>query len=125
LQAVAAFTQLPEATSLAAANKRIGNILKKSDSEHQNSVNTNLLVEAAEKTLWLKLCEVEVEAQTFYAKGDYAAVLQTLALLREPADTFFTDVMVNVDDEALKNNRLAILSTANQLFSLVADIGQL
>ena len=124
LQAVAAFTQLPEAASLAAANKRIGNILKKSDSEHKDSVNTNLLLEAAEKTLWLKLCEVEVEAQGFYAKGDYAAVLQTLALLREPADAFFTDVMVNVDDEALKNNRLAILSTANQLFSLVADIGQ-
>jgi glycyl-tRNA synthetase beta chain len=125
LQAVAAFTQLPEAASLAAANKRIGNILKKSDSQHKDTVNANLLVEHAETTLWLTLCEVEVEAQLSYAQGDYAAVLQTLALLREPADAFFTDVMVNVDDEALKNNRLAILSTANQLFSLVADIGQL
>jgi glycyl-tRNA synthetase beta chain len=125
LQAVDSFTQLPEASSLAAANKRIGNILKKSDNAHDYRVNTDLLVEAAEKTLWLKLCEVEVEAQDQYAKGNYAEVLQTLALLREPSDAFFTDVMVNVDDEALKNNRLAILSTANQLFSLVADIGQL
>ncbi len=125
LQAVAAFTQLPEASSLAAANKRIGNILKKSEGENTYSVDTNLLTEAAEKTLWLKLCEVEVEAQGFYAKGDYATVLQILALLREPSDTFFNDVMVNVEDTALKNNRLAILSTANQLFSLVADIGQL
>jgi glycyl-tRNA synthetase beta chain len=125
LQAVAAFTALPEAASLAAANKRIGNILKKSEGENTYSVDTNLLAEAAEKTFWLKLCEVEVEAQSFYAKGDYASVLQTLALLREPADAFFTDVMVNVEDTALKNNRLAILATANQLFSLVADIGQL
>jgi glycyl-tRNA synthetase beta chain len=125
LQAVSTFVSMPEATSLAAANKRIGNILKKSEGENTYSVDTNLLAEAAEKTFWLKLCEVEVEAQAFYAQGNYAGVLQTLALLREPADAFFTDVMVNVEDTALKNNRLAILSTANQLFSLVADIGQL
>jgi glycyl-tRNA synthetase beta chain len=116
---------MPEATSLAAANKRIGNILKKAEDALTYSVSTDLLVEKAEKAFWLKLCEVEVEAQGCYATGNYTAVLQTLALLREPADTFFNDVMVNVEDEAIKNNRLAILSTANQLFSLVADIGQL
>lgn len=126
LQAVARFSQLPEAEALAAANKRIGNILKKSAEETNTfSVNETLLQDAAERTLWLALCEVEVSAQQAYARGDYAAVLQVLAKLRSPADDFFTHVMVNVEDLALRQNRMALLATANQLFSLVADIGQL
>ena len=126
LQAVARFSQLPEAEALAAANKRIGNILKKSAEDTDTfSVNETLLQDAAERTLWLALCEVEVSAQQAYARGDYAAVLQVLAKLRNPADDFFTHVMVNVEDVALRQNRMALLATANQLFSLVADIGQL
>lgn len=124
LQAVERFVQLPEAEALAAANKRIGNILKKSAASHA-TVNTALLQAGAEQQLWLALCDIEVEAQAAFAQGDYAQVLQTLSALRQPADAFFADVMVNVEDEALRNNRLAVLASAHQLMSLVADIGQL
>ncbi|HQT03856.1 MAG TPA: DALR anticodon-binding domain-containing protein, partial [Thiotrichales bacterium] len=89
------------------------------------TVNTDLLQAGAEQKLWLALCDIEVEAQRHYSQANYAAVLQTLSALREPADAFFADVMVNVDDEALRNNRLALLASAHQLMSLVADIGQL
>jgi glycyl-tRNA synthetase beta chain len=124
LQAVERFVQLPEAEALAAANKRIGNILKKSAVCHA-SVNTELLQVGAEQQLWLALCDIEVSAQAAFSQGNYAQVLQTLSALREPADAFFADVMVNVEDEALRNNRLALLVGAHQLMSLVADIGQL
>lgn len=125
LQALQAFITLPEAATLSAANKRIGNILKKSADTNIHTVTPEKLTETAEKTLWLSLCEVKVDAQAHYSKGNYAAVLQTLAQLRQPADDFFTNVMVNVEDDAIRQNRLALLATANQLFSLVADIGQL
>lgn len=125
LQAVEAFTQLPEAEALAAANKRIGNILKKTDSVCEPTVNTGLLHEQAEKELWLALSEVEVAAQQVYAVCDYTQVLKALSVLRTPTDAFFNDVMVNVDDEAIRRNRLALLVTAHQLMSLVAEIGQL
>ena len=125
LQAVQQFVTLPEAETLAAANKRIGNILKKIDGLQNASVATSLLTEQAEKVLWLALCDVEVSAQAQYAQGNYAGVLQSLATLRAPADAFFADVMVMAEDAAIRQNRLALLATANQLFSLVADIGQL
>lgn len=125
LQAVSDFISLPEAEALAAANKRIGNILKKAEDYTGTAVNTDRLQEAAEKALWLTLCEVEVAAQTAFGKGNYSEVLQTLASLRQPADDFFTHVMVNAEDAAIRQNRLALLHTANQLFNLVADISQL
>jgi glycyl-tRNA synthetase beta chain len=124
LQAVERFVQLPEAEALAAANKRIGNILKKSAVSHA-SVNTELLQAGAEQQLWLALCDIEVEAQAAFSQGNYTLVLHQLSSLREPADAFFADVMVNVDDQALRHNRLALLASAQELMSLVADIGQL
>lgn len=125
LQAVEAFTQLPEAEALAAANKRIGNILKKVNEVSDAHIDTRLLQADAEQKLWLALSEVEVAAQQAYAQGDYAQVLKQLAVLREPVDTFFNDVMVNVEDESLRRNRLALLASAHQLMSLVADISHL
>lgn len=125
LQAVADFVALPEAESLAAANKRIGNLLKKSQDGLSVAVDAAALQEAAERALWLALCQAEVSAQAAYAQGDYAGVLRGLAQLKAPVDSFFADVMVMAEDEAVRRNRLALLATASQLFSLVADIGQL
>ncbi|CAB3710001.1 Glycine--tRNA ligase beta subunit [Paraburkholderia sediminicola] len=125
LDAVREFAALPEAASLAAANKRISNILKKSESAVTGSVQAALLVEAAEKALHAQLEQVAPRVQTQLAARDYTGALTALAALREPVDTFFNDVMVNAEDPALRANRLALLGALHQQMNCVADISRL
>ncbi len=125
LAAVRAFAALPEAASLAAANKRVGNILKKVGSGVTAKVDTALLKEAAEVALNKTLDTVKAQADTAFERGDYTASLLALATLREPVDRFFTDVMVNVEDEALRANRLGLLATLHQAMNRVADLSRL
>lgn len=124
--AVNSFTRLPEATALAAANKRVGNILGKLDGDHSFSeVSTNLLQEAQEQSLYDALAAVEEQSERFLADGEYTSALASLAALREPVDAFFDGVMVNAEDEALRLNRLNLLHRLRRLFTGVADISQL
>ncbi|NBD21530.1 glycine--tRNA ligase subunit beta [Aquabacterium fontiphilum] len=125
LAAVRAFTGLPEAASLAAANKRVGNILKKADTAVEARVDTALLREAAEASLYEALQSVAPAAQSAFDRGDYAASLQALAALKAPVDAFFDGVMVNADDAALKANRLGLLATLHGAMNRVADLSRL
>ena len=125
LAAARAFAALPEAPSLAAANKRVGNILKKSESAIETSINPALLQEEAEKALAQALLEVQPQAQQAFANGDYTASLKALAALKAPVDAFFDGVMVNADDPALKANRLALLATLHQAMNQIADLSRL
>ena len=125
VQAVQAFRQLPEAEALAAANKRVSNILAKSEDEVPPSVDASLLVEAAEKALGSAVANAESEVAPLAAARDYRAALARLAALREPVDTFFADVMVNVDDAAVRANRYALLAKLRGSFLGVADISLL
>ncbi len=125
LAAVRAFAALPEAPALAAANKRVGNILKKADGEVLAKVDAGLLTEAAETALAQALADVATQADAAFAAGDYAASLQVLAALRTPVDAFFDGVMVNADDPALKANRLGLLKTLHEAMNRVADLGRL
>ena len=124
--AVHAFSQLPEAAALAAANKRVSNILGKLDDNHEfGNVSTNLLEEPAEKALQEKLGALSEVASDHLARGEYREALASLAGLREPVDQFFDGVMVNADDESLRNNRLNLLKALRDQFLEVADISQL
>jgi glycyl-tRNA synthetase beta chain len=125
LMAVRAFAALPEAPALAAANKRVGNILKKADTTVAAAVNPALLQEVAEAALAQALDTVVPQAQTTFERGDYTANLQVLAALKAPVDAFFDQVMVNVDDPALKANRLGLLATLHQAMNRVADLSRL
>lgn len=125
LAAVRTFTALPEASSLAAANKRVSNILKKSGGHIHDEVHTKLLQEEAERTLHQTLTTLLPETETAFAAGDYTASLQILAKLKLPIDTFFDHVMVNVEDELLRNNRLALLRQLQQTMNRVADLSKL
>lgn len=125
LEAVRAFAALPEAQALAAANKRVSNILKKAEGEIQAQVNEALLVEQAEKDLYAALQTVAPKAQQQFESGDYKASLQTLAALRTPVDAFFEHVMVNAEDAALKANRLGLLATLHAAMNRVADLAKL
>ncbi|NYH18346.1 glycine--tRNA ligase subunit beta [Paraburkholderia bryophila] len=126
LDAVREFALLPEAASLAAANKRISNILKKSEGvTTTGGVQVTLLVEAAEKALHAQLEQVAPRVQSQLAARDYTGALTALAALREPVDTFFNDVMVNAEDPALRANRLALLGALHQQMNCVADISRL
>ena len=125
LEAVRAFAALPEAQALAAANKRVGNILKKADTQVQASVNQAVLAEQAEKDLYAALTAVAPKAEQQFAAGDYTASLQTLAALRTPVDAFFEQVMVNAEDPALKANRLGLLATLHEAMNRVADLSRL
>ena len=125
LAAVRAFAALPEAPALAAANKRVGNILKKADSAVAPQVDAALLQEAAEKDLYAALQTIAAQAQQQLQAGDTTAHLQTLAALRAPVDAFFEHVMVNADDVALKNNRLGLLASLHQSMNQVADLARL
>lgn len=125
LAAVRAFTALPEATSLAAANKRVSNILKKSEDHIHDEVDIKLLQEEAERTLHQTLITLLPETEKAFVAGDYSASLQILAKLKLPIDTFFDHVMVNVDDELLRNNRLALLRQLQQTMNRVADLSKL
>jgi len=124
LAAVRAFMQLPEAESLAAANKRIGNILKKSEGAAA-SVDAALLFEPAEKSLADAFAQISPRAQQLFDAGDYAASLKALAPLKLPVDRFFDDVMVNVDDAKLRGNRLALLAGLRAQMNRVADLSLL
>ncbi|CAD6558333.1 glycine--tRNA ligase subunit beta [Paraburkholderia metrosideri] len=125
LDAVREFATLAEAASLAAANKRISNILKKSEGGATGGVQVTLLIEAAEKALHAQLEQVAPRVQTQLAARDYTGALTALAALREPVDTFFNDVMVNAEDLALRANRLALLGALHQQMNCVADISRL
>ena len=125
IEAVSAFKSLPEAESLAAANKRIRNILKKVDSGIAEKIDETVLQETAEKSLYSKVCELRSEVQDLFAIGNYQSALTKLAALKEPVDTFFDDVMVMADDEALKNNRIALLNQISDLFLQAADVSRL
>jgi len=125
LEAVRAFTALPEAESLAAANKRVGNILKKVEGTVEAKVNTALLQEVAEAALNAALDTVAPQANVAFEKGDFTASLKTLAALKAPIDAFFDSVMVNAEDPALRANRLGLLATLHQAMNRVADLSKL
>ncbi len=125
LSAVRTFAELAEAPALAAANKRVSNILKKTESIIEASINTSLLQEPAEIALNTALSKVKPEADKLFESGDYTASLKTLAALKAPVDAFFDDVMVNADDPALKSNRLGLLATLHQAMNRVADLSKL
>ncbi len=125
LAAVRAFAALAEAAPLAAANKRVGNLLKKSDAATPGEVNPALLVEAAEQGLHAALAAAAPGADAAFAAGDYSASLQALAALKAPVDAFFDAVMVNADDPALRNNRLALLGHLHRAMNRVADLARL
>ncbi|BAN22171.1 glycine--tRNA ligase subunit beta [Caballeronia insecticola] len=125
LDAVREFAALPEAAALAAANKRISNILKKSEQGAPSAVNRELLVEAAEKNLYAQIEQVSPRVQSQLAARNYTEALTALAALRESVDSFFNDVMVNAEDPALRNNRLALLNALHQQMNCVADISKL
>ena len=125
LDAVRAFSALTEAAALAAANKRVGNILKKSETAIEPKVNTGLLQVPAEKALATALATVKPKANAAFEAGDYTASLQALAALKAPVDDFFDNVMVNTEDVDLKNNRLALLSQLHQAMNRVADLSKL
>lgn len=125
VNAVAAFRSLPEAESLAAANKRIANILKKSAAEAATSVDVNLLQVDAERALHAALVGVSAGVEADLGSRRYNAALTTLAGLRPAIDAFFNDVMVNDPDPALRANRLALVGRVRELFSGVADLSRL
>jgi glycyl-tRNA synthetase beta chain len=125
LAAVRAFASLPEAPALAAANKRVGNILKKSEGSAPGAVNASLLNEPAEAALHAALSAVAPLADAAFERGDYTASLQALAALKTPVDQFFDNVMVNADDPALRNNRLALLASLHAAMNRVADLSRL
>jgi glycyl-tRNA synthetase beta chain len=125
LEAVRAFSTLSEAPALAAANKRVGNILKKVEGEVKAEVKANLLTEPAEIALNAALSKVKPEADKLFESGDYTASLKALAALKAPVDDFFDNVMVNADDVNLKNNRLGLLAILHQTMNRVADLSKL
>ncbi|MFM5006505.1 glycine--tRNA ligase subunit beta [Aeromonas hydrophila] len=125
IKAVSHFRTLDAALALAAANKRVSNILAKVEGELPTAVKPELLVDAAEKALATQVAELQAELAPLFAAGDYQAALTRLAALQGPVDTFFNEVMVMADDEALKANRLALLNNLRNLFLQVADISLL
>ena len=127
LAAVRAFAALPESPALAAANKRVGNILKKAELEGpvDAHVNPALLQEQAEKDLYTALQRFVPEANAQFDAGDYTASLQTLAVLRAPVDAFFDDVMVNAEQLDLRLNRQGLLKTLHEAMNRVADLSRL
>ncbi|WP_024538124.1 glycine--tRNA ligase subunit beta [Comamonas badia] len=124
LEAVRAFARLPEAPALAAANKRVTNILKKAGDVDAH-VNPELLREAAEKDLHAALKAIAPKADAQYGQGDYTASLTTLAALRAPVDAFFEHVMVNAEEADLRLNRLGLLKTLHDAMNRVADLSRL
>ena len=124
VRAVSHFRTLDSAEALAAANKRVSNILAKADAAI-GEINLTTCVEPAEKALAEAVLALRTEVQPLISQGDYTAVLDKLANLRAPVDSFFDNVMVNAEDPALRQNRLAILNTLQGLFLQVADISVL
>lgn len=127
LEAVQAFAALPEAASLAAANKRITNILKKNEEAMPKdaAVDPDLLQDQAEKDLAAAVARVRPDVDAAFARGDFSGTLKTLAQLRDQVDAFFNDVMVMAHDVKLRNNRLALLASLHGMMNRVADISKL
>jgi len=127
LEAVQAFAALPESASLAAANKRITNILKKNEEAlaGAGAVDPALLQDAAEKALFASVERVQPQVDAAFAGGDFSGTLKTLAQLRDDVDAFFNDVMVMAEDQSLRNNRLALLQRLHGMMNRVADISKL
>jgi glycyl-tRNA synthetase beta chain len=125
VRAVQAFRALPEAESLAAANKRIRNILRQSEGAAPGAVEPSLLTEAAERALADAMGALSTEVESLFDQGDYEPALSRLAGLRVPVDAFFDEVMVMAEDEALRRNRLALLSELSALFLRAADLSRL
>jgi glycyl-tRNA synthetase beta chain len=125
LAALKRFAALPEAPALAAANKRVGNILKKSELALDGAVQAELLTDPAEAALYQALGTVAARADAAFEAGDLAGSLQSLAALKAPVDAFFDQVMVNADDPALRANRLALLARLHAAMNRVADLSRL
>ena len=126
VKAVEAFRQLPEAQALAGANKRVSNILTKQGGDSVGeSVDASLLQDDAEQTLAAQVDQQAEQVLPLFEQGDYANALRSLASLREPVDRFFDEVMVMAEDDAIRNNRLALLNRLRNLFLRVADISLL
>jgi glycyl-tRNA synthetase beta chain len=125
LAAVRVFASLSESESLAAANKRVGNILKKAEGGVRPQVEPGLLKEAAEGALYEALQAVKPQADAAFEAGDYTASLKTLAALKSPVDAFFDKVMVNAEDPALRANRLGLLAVLHAAMNRVADLSRL
>ncbi|MFZ1180601.1 MAG: glycine--tRNA ligase subunit beta, partial [Herbaspirillum sp.] len=125
LDAVRAFTALPEAEALASANKRITNILKKVADSKPGAVQSGLLREPAEEALYSAMLLLKPQVDAATTRGDFNGALQALAQLRQHVDAFFNDVMVNVEDEQLRRNRQALLAGLHQMLNQVADISRL
>jgi glycyl-tRNA synthetase beta chain len=126
VEAVHAFSLLPQAQALAAANKRVSNILGKLDSAHSfGDVSASLLVKPQEKALLGCLEDLSNTCRKHLERDEYTEALSCLAALREPVDAFFDDVMVNVEDAQLRDNRLNLLKRLRDLFLEVADISLL
>jgi glycyl-tRNA synthetase beta chain len=125
LAALRQFAELPEAPALAAANKRVGNILKKSEGSAGAEVRSALFGEAAETALHAALQGVAKKADAAFDAGDLAGSLQALAALKAPVDDFFDQVMVNAEDPALRANRLALLGQLHAAMNRVADLSKL
>ncbi len=124
LAAVRAFAALPEAAALAAANKRISNILKKAEDVDAH-VSAVLLKEPAEIALFAAMNEIAPKAKAQFEAGDYTASLQTLAALRAPVDAFFDGVMVNAEEMDLRLNRQGLLKSLHEAMNRVADLSKL
>ena len=125
IEAIASFSRMEDAGALAAANKRIRNILRKQADEPIAAVDIKAFKEDAERELFAALVGAEEDNRAALASGDYVAVLRRLARLRAEVDAFFDAVMVMVDDEALRRNRLALLARLSSNFLAVADISML
>ncbi|MFT7775487.1 glycine--tRNA ligase subunit beta [Roseateles sp.] len=125
LEAVRAFAALAEAAPLAAANKRVGNILKKVEGELPTEIKAELLQEAAEQALSKAIADVQPQADALFEQHDYTGSLKALAALKGPVDAFFDDVMVNAEDPSLRANRLALLGRLHGAMNRVADLSRL
>ena len=125
IRAVQAFSELPQASKLADSNKRVANILAKSEAQVADNVDESLVSEPAEQQLYRAVSQAQAALMPLLETADYTQILQTLASLDEPLTQFFDDVMVNSEDAALKANRLALLKQVRALFLTVADISEL
>ena len=125
IKAVSAFRALPEAESLSAANKRVGNILKKAEMVDASIVNAGLFELQEEETLYNELETLKSKTETMFDAGDYESALRDLSALRKPVDDFFDNVMVMTDNMDVRNNRIALLNKMSALFMRAADLSRL
>lgn len=125
LHAVVAFSRLPESQALAAANKRIGNILRQAGVNVSGEIDTALLDSDAERELVAAVAQAESDSAPLINDADYIGLLQRIARLRDPVDRYFDNVMVMAEDESVRRNRLILLGRLRGLFLRVADISML